>query len=143
MGEAKQKAEALRRLQENQKVIDEGMKELLTAKQDWRETAKGDVLIFRLTDVGWRWRRRAANGEIVGASTEAYVNFADCRNNCDRQFVNCGWTVEIAPVLLQGQPQASFLEGAAPENHDTHLQAHLQAEERVVEAGGAESGEAE
>ena len=23
---------------------------------------------------GWRWRRTASNGRIVGASTEAYVN---------------------------------------------------------------------
>ena len=31
-----------------------------------------------------RWRRKATNGEIVGASTEGYVNEADCRSNAER-----------------------------------------------------------
>lgn len=29
----------------------------------------------------WRWRRRAANGEIIGASTEGYKNRSDCEAN--------------------------------------------------------------
>jgi len=26
----------------------------------------------------WRWRRTASNGRIVGASSQGYVNKADC-----------------------------------------------------------------
>ena len=29
----------------------------------------------------WRWRRTAANGNIVGASTQGYVNKSDCIEN--------------------------------------------------------------
>jgi len=29
----------------------------------------------------WRWTRRAANGEIIGASTEGYKNRSDCVAN--------------------------------------------------------------
>lgn len=32
----------------------------------------------------WRWRRIAANGRIVGASTEGYKNQADCKANARR-----------------------------------------------------------
>jgi len=32
----------------------------------------------------WRWRRKAPNGEIVGASTEGYHNRADCVENARR-----------------------------------------------------------
>lgn len=32
----------------------------------------------------WRWRRLAANGDIVGASTQGYVNRADCLENAKR-----------------------------------------------------------
>lgn len=32
----------------------------------------------------WRWRRTASNGRIVGASTEGYVNKADCVANAKR-----------------------------------------------------------
>jgi uncharacterized protein YegP (UPF0339 family) len=32
----------------------------------------------------WRWRRTASNGRIVGASTEGYVNKADCIANARR-----------------------------------------------------------
>lgn len=35
----------------------------------------------------WRWRRTAPNGQIVGASTEGYVNKADCEANARRN----GW----------------------------------------------------
>ncbi|PHV38585.1 DUF1508 domain-containing protein [Janthinobacterium sp. BJB304] len=30
---------------------------------------------------GWRWRRTAANGKIVGASTQGYTNRVDCIAN--------------------------------------------------------------
>ena len=32
----------------------------------------------------WRWRRTAANGSIVGASTQGYVNKSDCIENARR-----------------------------------------------------------
>ena len=35
----------------------------------------------------WRWRRTAPNGNIVGASTEGYMNRADCVGNARRN----GW----------------------------------------------------
>ncbi len=32
----------------------------------------------------WRWRRIAANGKEVGASTEGYKNKSDCEANARR-----------------------------------------------------------
>lgn len=32
----------------------------------------------------WRWRRRASNGRIVGASSEGFVRKIDCLNNAIR-----------------------------------------------------------
>ncbi len=32
----------------------------------------------------WRWQRKASNGEIVGASTQGYVNKSDCVENARR-----------------------------------------------------------
>lgn len=32
----------------------------------------------------WRWRRIASNGKIVGASSQGYVNRADCVANAQR-----------------------------------------------------------
>ncbi|EFG9416016.1 DUF1508 domain-containing protein [Escherichia coli] len=32
----------------------------------------------------WRWRRTARNGRIVGASSQGYVNRADCIDNARR-----------------------------------------------------------
>lgn len=29
----------------------------------------------------WRWRITASNGEIIGASTEGFVNRSDCERN--------------------------------------------------------------
>jgi uncharacterized protein YegP (UPF0339 family) len=37
----------------------------------------------------WRWRRTAANGRIVGASTESYVNRSDCLDNARRNGMAC------------------------------------------------------
>lgn len=37
----------------------------------------------------WRWRRKAANGEIVGASTEGYVNKSDCIANAQLNGMTC------------------------------------------------------
>jgi outer membrane protein OmpA-like peptidoglycan-associated protein/uncharacterized protein YegP (UPF0339 family) len=36
----------------------------------------------------WRWRRTAPNGNIVGASTEGYMNRADCEGNAHRNGLN-------------------------------------------------------
>lgn len=36
----------------------------------------------------WRWRRTASNGRIVGASTQGYVNYADCEANARRNGYN-------------------------------------------------------
>ena len=35
----------------------------------------------------WRWRRTAANGRIVGSSTQGYTNKSDCEDNARRN----GW----------------------------------------------------
>ncbi len=43
-----------------------------------------DRIEFRRTSTGWRWRRQAPNGEIVAASTEGYVNYADAVENAAR-----------------------------------------------------------
>jgi uncharacterized protein YegP (UPF0339 family) len=32
----------------------------------------------------WRWRRTAPNGNIVGASSQGYVNRGDCVANAQR-----------------------------------------------------------
>ena len=37
----------------------------------------------------WRWRRTARNGENVGASSEGYVNKADCISNAVRNGMDC------------------------------------------------------
>lgn len=36
----------------------------------------------------WRWRRTAANGNIVGAATEGYVNKSDCEKNAEKYGYN-------------------------------------------------------
>jgi uncharacterized protein YegP (UPF0339 family) len=41
------------------------------------------------SSAGWRWRRTARNGDIVGASTEAYQNQADCIANAQRNGMTC------------------------------------------------------
>jgi uncharacterized protein YegP (UPF0339 family) len=33
---------------------------------------------------GWRWRRTASNGRIVGAATQGYSNYSDCVSNAQR-----------------------------------------------------------
>lgn len=44
--------------------------------------------IYKAAD-GWRWTRKASNGETVGASTEAYNNKADCIANARRNGMLC------------------------------------------------------
>jgi uncharacterized protein YegP (UPF0339 family) len=51
--------------------------------------ANGDTWeIYHATD-GWRWRRTARNGQIVGSSSEAYVNQRDCIANAKRNGMSC------------------------------------------------------
>ncbi|KQR69424.1 hypothetical protein ASG25_11105 [Rhizobium sp. Leaf384] len=38
---------------------------------------------------GWRWRRKARNGAIVGQSSESYVNKSDCIANARRNGMTC------------------------------------------------------
>jgi len=37
----------------------------------------------------WRWRRKASNGRIVGASAEGYENKSDCISNAIRNGMDC------------------------------------------------------
>jgi len=39
------------------------------------------TLQFYKSASGWRWRLRAANGKIIGASTEAYRHGKNCVKN--------------------------------------------------------------
>ena len=46
--------------------------------------------IYRNNSGEWEWTRKAAgNYEIVGASTEGYVNKADCITNAQRNGMTC------------------------------------------------------
>lgn len=40
--------------------------------------------IYRDNRSEWRWRRKASNGRVVGASTEGYKNRTDCEANARR-----------------------------------------------------------
>ena len=44
--------------------------------------------IYQATD-GWRWRRTASNGRIVGAATQGYTNKEDCIANAQRSGMDC------------------------------------------------------
>ena len=43
--------------------------------------------IYKASD-GWRWRRTAPNGRIVGASTQGYSSRTDCVANAQRNGMN-------------------------------------------------------
>ncbi|TIR26599.1 MAG: DUF1508 domain-containing protein [Mesorhizobium sp.] len=47
--------------------------------------------IYQASD-GWRWRRTASNGRIVGASSQGYNNRADCIDNARRNGMSCNPT---------------------------------------------------
>ena len=54
------------------------------------ESAKKDTIVICTDNAGeYRWTRTATNGNIVGASTEGYKNKSDCKNNANRQFIEC------------------------------------------------------
>lgn len=44
--------------------------------------------IYQAAD-GWRWRRTAPNGRIVGASSQGYTNRSDCIDNAKRNGMTC------------------------------------------------------
>jgi len=46
---------------------------------------KGKPEIYKGEDNKWWWRATAANGRIVAASSQGYVNKADCVNNAAMQ----------------------------------------------------------
>ena len=45
--------------------------------------------IYKDNAGNWRWRCTASNGRIVGASSEGYVNKADCIANAKRFGMTC------------------------------------------------------
>lgn len=46
---------------------------------------ENDIWEFYKDESGlWRWRRKAANGLIVGAATQGYHNRVDCVANAKR-----------------------------------------------------------
>lgn len=49
----------------------------------------GDLWEIYEAKDGWRWRRTAKNGEIVGASTQGYSNKSDCIANAKRPACDC------------------------------------------------------
>ena len=51
--------------------------------------ANGDTWEIYSSAGGWRWKRTASNGRIVGASTEAYSNRSDCIENARRNGMTC------------------------------------------------------
>lgn len=51
---------------------------------------KGDKWEVYQNEDGWRWKHKAAgNHEVVGSSTEAYHNKADCIANARRNGMTC------------------------------------------------------
>ncbi len=49
----------------------------------------GDVWEIYFSGDGWRWRRTALNGRIVGAATQGYSNRTDCIDNARRNGMTC------------------------------------------------------
>lgn len=49
----------------------------------------GDSWEIYMGNDGWRWRRTAANGRIVGASSQGYTNRSDCVANAQRNGMTC------------------------------------------------------
>jgi uncharacterized protein YegP (UPF0339 family) len=39
----------------------------------------------------WRWRRKAVNGQVVGASSEGYKDKSDCQKNANRDGAKDKW----------------------------------------------------
>lgn len=51
--------------------------------------ANGDTWEIYSGADGWRWRRTASNGRIVGASQQGYSNRSDCIDNARRAGMSC------------------------------------------------------
>lgn len=52
--------------------------------------ARGDTWeVYKDRAGEWRWRRKASNGQTVGASTEGYKNKQDCIANARRNGMTC------------------------------------------------------
>ncbi|MEQ8391734.1 MAG: DUF1508 domain-containing protein [Thalassospira sp.] len=51
--------------------------------------SNGDLWEVYETKDGWRWRRTAQNGNIVGAATQGYSKKSDCIANAKRNGCNC------------------------------------------------------
>ena len=75
-------------------------------EQQWRALKEAEhaasgyldkLVIYRSADKQWRWKRVAPNGEIVGASSEGYRGYSDCRKNMQRQHTPC----EVADVVVE------------------------------------------
>jgi uncharacterized protein YegP (UPF0339 family) len=49
----------------------------------------GDTWEIYYGSDGWRWRRAASNGRIVGSSTQGYSNYSDCVANAQRNGMTC------------------------------------------------------
>lgn len=49
----------------------------------------GDTWEIYLAGDGYRWRRTASNGRIVGSSTQGYTNRSDCIANARRNGMTC------------------------------------------------------
>jgi len=63
----------------------------------------------------WRWRRTAPNGNIVGATTEGYVNKADCEGNARRN----GWNDDL---LFQERGDTMIQKDVNEENKELKIQ---------------------
>jgi len=49
----------------------------------------GDTWEIYMGGDGWRWRRTASNGRIVGAASQGYSNKSDCIDNAQRNGMTC------------------------------------------------------
>ena len=56
----------------------------------------------------WRWRRTASNGNIVGASTEGYVNKSDCIANAKRNGNDMHPVVKICGAAISPVAPQTF-----------------------------------
>jgi outer membrane protein OmpA-like peptidoglycan-associated protein len=65
----------------------------------------------------WRWRRTAPNGNIVGATTEGYVNKVDCESNARRN----GWDDN---VLFQERGDSMTQKDLVEENKEQKNKAY-------------------
>jgi len=57
------------------------------------DPSEDTVEIYRDEAGEWRWKRLAANGEIVADSGEGYVNKQDCEDGAARQGVQVVFSV--------------------------------------------------